>query len=269
MISLALNSIVEQSRIPDKLVLVNDHSTDNTLSIMKEYAGRYEWISVIDRESSEDHLPGSKVIEAFYEGFSTLDDEYDIICKFDADIILPQNYFEEIIKLFKEDSSLGITGGILYITKNDEWVYEPIASKEHVRGPIKAYRKACFKDIGGLRKSVGWDTLDVLLAHYNDWNVMTDHELQVKHLKPTGTTYTRKARFLQGMALYKMRYGIVLAVIALLKGAGKRKNMMYFIHGFSGFLKALFIKEPFLVSKNEGEFIRRFRWTAIKSKIFG
>ena len=56
----------------------------------------------------------------------------------------------------------------MYILKRNKWIYENISSKNHVRGPIKAYRKECFIDIGGLKAHVGWDTLDVLLAKKMD-----------------------------------------------------------------------------------------------------
>ena len=48
--------------------------------------------------------------------------------------------------------------------KMEKWIYENIAAKTHVRGPIKAYRAECFNDINALKSSIGWDTVDVLLA---------------------------------------------------------------------------------------------------------
>ena len=97
-----------------------------------------------------------------------------------------------------------MASGVLFIKKKSKWVYENIASKKHVRGPIKSYRKQCFKDIGGLKESIGWDTIDVLLSKYNKWNIKTDTNLIVKHQKETGANYDKSAKFLQGEALYKM-----------------------------------------------------------------
>ena len=196
-----------------------------------------------------------------------LDEDYDIICKFDADIVFPKNYVARVTKMFETDPKLGIAGGLPYVNKNGEWVFEKIASKDHVRGPIKAYRKACFQDIGGLRKSVGWDSMDVLLAQYHGWNVKTDKELHVKHLKPTGTTYNSKAKYLQGRALYKMRYGFLLTFISLLKGAVMRRNILFFIYGFIGFLKSLFDRDSFMISEDEGRFFRGRRWKKIGQKL--
>ena len=165
-IALMLESLTNQTLLPKKVVVVNDNSTDETARITSEFCKKYSWITTINITSSTSHIPGNKVINAFYKGFETLDDNYDIICKFDADIIIPDNYLESIVKLFSSDEKVGVAGGLAYIKKNNKWVYETISSKDHVRGPFKAYRKACFKEIGGLKPSIGWDSVDLLLAQY-------------------------------------------------------------------------------------------------------
>ena len=176
-----IKSIVEQSHPVKKLLLVNDNSTDQSSSKTDNYLKKYDWISKLDINSNNKHLPGKKVINAFNQGLNTMDSNYDIICKFDADIILPKNYLEKIVLEYKKDPLVGMASGILYIKKNDNWIFENISSKKHVRGPIKSYKKECFKEIGGLKESIGWDTVDVLLAKYNKWKVVTNENLIVKH----------------------------------------------------------------------------------------
>src|SRR5690606_29939602 len=105
-----------------------------------------------------EHLPGSKVVRAFYKGLETLDNNYDFIVKMDADVILPPDYFATIADVFREDNSVGIAGGLIYIAQDNRWVYEAIADKNHVRGPVKAYSRTCFEKIGGLKPAIGWDT---------------------------------------------------------------------------------------------------------------
>ena len=108
-----------------------------------------------------------------------------------------------------------MASGLCYIEKKGQWIYENIASKNHIRGPLKAYRKDCFEAIGGLKESIGWDTIDELLALYNGWGFKTDETLIVKHLKPTTINYNIKARNLQGKALYIIRSGIMLSILSL------------------------------------------------------
>ncbi|RNC83463.1 MAG: glycosyltransferase family 2 protein [Winogradskyella sp.] len=257
-----LESLTQQTCLPSKVVIVNDNSTDGTEGIISEYASTYNWITYLNAESSDEHIPGAKVIRAFYKGFETLDEDYDIICKYDADIILPINYLERLKDIFTQNKSLGIAGGLAYIQKNGNWIYENISNKNHVRGPFKSYRKACFKAIGGLKTSIGWDTLDTLLAQYHNWEVTTDKDLIVKHLKPTGNSYNKSSRYLQGEALYKMRYGFVLTLISSLKMAFKKRSVIVFFNYIIGYFKG----KNHIVTKAEGQFIRQLRWKGILKK---
>ncbi len=44
------------------------------------------------------------------------------------------------------------------------WKLNHPMNKDHVRGAFKSYTKKCFKAIGGLKNSIGWDTVDEFLA---------------------------------------------------------------------------------------------------------
>jgi glycosyltransferase involved in cell wall biosynthesis len=266
-IALMLESLTTQTLLPKKVVVVNDNSTDKTQELVDDFSTRNNWIESITIQSSKEHIPGSKVINAFYKGLETLDSNYDIICKFDPDIILPNNYLECIVNLFKSSEKIGIVGGLAYIKKNNKWIYETISSKNHVRGPFKAYRKDCFKAIGGLKHSIGWDTVDVLLAQYYGWKIKTDTTLKVKHLKPTGKYYNPKSRILQGEAFYKMRYGFTITLIAAIKKGLTNLSFISFVNDLKGFYKAKTNKTEYLVSEAEGKFIRKLRWKGIKSNI--
>lgn len=267
-IALMLKSLEEQTLLPKKVVVVNDNSTDNTQNIIDSFTAKNNWLDSITIQTSTAHIPGNKVVNAFYKGFETLDDDYAIICKFDADIILPKNYLETIITLFQADKTIGIAGGLAYVLKNKKWMYETVSSKNHVRGPFKAYRKACFKAIGGLKPSIGWDTVDVLLAQYHGWKTQTDTTLHVKHLKPTGNSYNTKSKYLQGEAFYKMRYGLVITLIAALKKGFKNRNFNLFLNDVRGFFKAKTNNTEYIVTKDEGAFIRTLRWKGIVKALF-
>ncbi|MCB0456700.1 MAG: glycosyltransferase family A protein [Flavobacteriaceae bacterium] len=260
-----LQSLVSQSLLPKKVVVVNDSSSDITQQIVDSFSEKYPFVSSLKISSEENHQPGSKVINAFYRGLELLDEDYDILCKFDADLIFPDKYLEKISERFHENPKCGMAGGFCTIEKNGTWMLENLTGKDHIRGALKAYRKECFQQIGGLKKSMGWDTVDELLAQYHGWEIITDESLQVKHLKPTGATYSIKAKYKQGEAFKKMRYGFWLTFIASTKLAIKKKNLGFFFNTMVGFFKA---KNEFIVSKEEGRFIRNLRWRNIKKKLF-
>ena len=261
-----LQSLVSQTLLPEKIVVVNDHSTDGTQAIIDTFSSTYSFVSGIKSTSEATHKPGSKVVNTFNKGLTTLDNDYDVICKFDADLIFPNNYLEEIASLFKTNPKCGIAGGFCYVQKKEEWILERLTNKDHVRGALKAYTKECFNKIGGLKSTMGWDTVDELLAQYHGWKVCTDETLRVKHLKPTGKNYTKKARYKQGEAFYKLRYGFVLTCIASAKLAVKKKNLSYFINCLQGYTKSKKKKLQPIVSEKEGRFIRNLRWKGIKKK---
>lgn len=261
-----LESLVAQTLQPKQVVIVNDNSSDNTQTIVEKYVEAHSWISIINSTSSNQHLPGSKIINAFNKGLQSLDDNYDVICKFDADLIFPKNYLEVIANHFKANDKLGMAAGFCYIEKNGNWVLENLTRKDHIRGALKAYRKACFKQIGQLKPSMGWDTVDELLVKYHGWQLLTDESLHIKHLKPTGQSYNKASKYLQGEAMYKMRYGFWITLISALKLAYKKGSFKLFKDYMSGYYKAKSKKVEFLVSKAEGNFIRDLRWKGILSK---
>ena len=132
-------------------------------------------------------------------------------------------------------------------------------------GPIKLYRKACFQQIGGLKKAMGWDTVDELLATYHGWKIITNEDLHVIHLKPTGSSYSSIDAKKQGAAFKNMRYGFLISFIAAMKLAFKKKSLVYFFRCLQGFLVT---KPNYIVTKQEGVFIRKLRCKNMKKKLF-
>lgn len=264
---LTLQSIVNQTVLPTKVVFVNDNSTDKTVEIVTEFSKNNSYITLINTTSEAVHLPGSKVINAFNKGLETIDDNYDFIVKLDADLILPHHYFETIINHFKADAKVGMAGGFAYIEKNNGWILENLTDKDHIRGAFKAYRKQCFEQIGGLKPQMGWDTADELLAQFYGWSIKTDANLKVKHLKPTGSSYNISARYKQGEAFYCLGYGFIITAIAAAKLALLKKKPLLFFDYIKGFLKAKFAKKTMLVNSDQAKFIRKLRWKKMLKKI--
>jgi glycosyltransferase involved in cell wall biosynthesis len=268
LISLTLQSLISQTILPSKIIVVNDNSTDRTAEVVLNFAKDNPFITLVNKTSSAVHLPGSKVIQAFQKGFETLDNDYDIIVKIDADLIFPTNYFETIIKHFESDSTIGMVGGFCYIEKNGDWVLENLTDKDHIRGALKAYRKETFQQIGGLKPAMGWDTVDELLCKYYNWKVVTDSTLHVKHLKPTGANYNKAARYKQGEAFFTLGYGFWITAIASVKLAMMKKKPLLFFDYIQGFWKAKKTKTPLLVTKEQASFIRNYRLQKMKEKLF-
>ena len=261
-----LQSLCKQSVQASEIVLVNDNSTDQTEALMERFAKEHKNIHYVNHPSTDQHLPGAKVIQAFSFGLKNLKQPFEVIVKLDADLILPNNYFEELLPVF-ENPKIGIAGGFCYEEKaNGQWKRNHPMGHDHVRGAFKAYSKECFSAIGGLRQAMGWDTIDELLARFFDFETLTLARLKVKHLRPLGAGYSLQAAQLQGAAFYSMRYGLLLSVLASLKSALTQKSIWTFFQLINGFQRAKQEQTPFLITAEQGKFIRNYRWNKIWNK---
>jgi len=262
----ALDSIIRQTVPPSEVIVVNDNSTDDTLRIIEEYENKYSFIKAISTENKKDsHEPGSKIINAFYKGFSNLSSDWDVISKLDADIILPDNYFEEVLSAFKNDPKAGIVGGILVVNQNGIWERE-VQYKDKIRGAIKSYSKPCFKKIGGLRRSMGWDTVDGILATYHGFKNKVLPDLEVKLQRETAKKYQKLLGEKTGQAYYRMRYGILISGISAAKASMRNKSISMFFDITRGYLSSVMNSEERIVNKKEGKYIRKYRRKGMLSR---
>ncbi len=248
-------------------ILVNDSSTDNSQSLIETFIKDKPNFKLINLSNSSEHIPGAKVVRTFYQGLNSENwQDFDVIAKLDSDIILPPIYFETLISELEKNPKTGIIGGLVYIKKEGKWIYENISNKKHVRGPIKTYRKECFKDIGGLREILGWDNLDILMAKMHNWEITVIPSLQVKHLKPTAQVYKKTKAEKLGQYFYNIGLDKKLAFISCAKASWRDKSLRNFLTSYKTFLSLSRKKAERKISKEEIDFIREFRWNQIWGK---
>ena len=274
-----LESLKKQTFRDYKIVVVNDGSTDQTQTIVNEFAAAHPDFEIENLEKSE-HQPGAKVVRTFNKGLEVVDfEEFDVVCKFDADIIIPENYHGKINEINEKNPKAGMVSGIVKIKKSvfenklafdfrdekKQWVFENISSKNHVRGPIKSYRKECFLDMNGLRPVLGWDNIDVMLAKKHGWEVITIKDLWVKHLRPTAYKYKNQKAEKLGEYFYNIGLSLPLAVISSGKSSLKNRSIAEFLLTMKSFLIQ---KGERNLSKEEIKYIRNLRWSQIFKKNF-
>ena len=260
-----LDSLLAQTLPAHSIVVIDDNSTDHTAVILADYCKRFPQVKTLYRSSSVQRLPGAKIVQAFNAGLPLVG-EVDIICKYDADLIFPPNYLETLQAYYLQNPQLGMCGGVCSIEKDGKWLKESLTNKNHLRGALKSYRKECFKAIGGLKEAMGWDTVDELLAQYHGWELLVVEDLVVKHLRPTASRYNPQAQYMQGGMFYRLRYGGVLSFLASAKLAYKKRSLRLFWDYMKGYFKAKKEKQPFLITPEEGKWIRAYRWRHIKRK---
>ena len=197
-----LDSILKQSVLPNLWVIVDDGSTDETPSILAEYAAKYPWIKILRREDRGTRAVGPGVVDAFYAGLDTVPiNEFEFLCKCDLDLDLPPQYFETLIRRMNENPALGTCSGKAYFERNGRYVSEKCGDEMSV-GMTKFYRVSCFKAIGGFVREVMWDGIDCHRCRMLGWIACSwvDPELRFVHLRPMGSSQ-------RGILTGRMRHG--------------------------------------------------------------
>lgn len=199
-----LESVVAQTVLPLKWVIVSDGSTDATEDIVRRYLPDYSWIELVRMpERMERHFAGK--VHAFNAGYAKVHDlQYDVIGNLDADVLLDEDYFEFLLGKFAENPRLGVAGTPF---REGSFQYDfRFTSIEHVSGQCQLFRRACFEEIGGYtpREIGGVDLVAVTTARMKGWETRTFLEKPYQHQRQMGTATAHqwKAAFKVGRADY-------------------------------------------------------------------
>jgi hypothetical protein len=148
-----LGSLADQTRVPDRLLLVDDGSTDGSSEIAEAFAREHAFAEVArrpPRDPGADRLAGGSAVRAFEWGLAEAAGTWDVAVKMDADLRLTPDLFAELEKRFAEDPGLGMAGPYLGVLQDDGSMVRQRCPADHVEGPAKFYRRACWEDIAPL-----------------------------------------------------------------------------------------------------------------------
>jgi poly-beta-1,6-N-acetyl-D-glucosamine synthase len=185
-----IESVISQTVLPKKWVIVSDGSTDRTDAIVREHLSGNPWIDLIRMPEHRDRQFAAKVnsFNAGYVGLGRVD--YDIIGNLDADISFEPDYFEFLLSKFYEDPSLGVAG-TPFVEQGKHYDYR-FTNIEHVSGACQLFRRECFEEIGGYVpiKGGGIDWVAVTTARMKGWKTRTFTEKTCIHHRKMGTGNT-------------------------------------------------------------------------------
>jgi glycosyltransferase involved in cell wall biosynthesis len=183
-----LQSVISQTLLPLKWVIVSDGSTDRTDAIVQAYAGKEQWIELIRMpERTERHFAGKAI--AFNTGFESVRElNYDIIGNIDADVSFEQDFVEYILDQFGKWPELGVAGTD-YIEGDFHSFRDSYIDVKHVNGQCQFFRRFCFEEIGGYVpvKEGGIDWIAVTTARMRGWKTHSFSERVFTHHREMGT----------------------------------------------------------------------------------
>lgn len=188
-----IRSVISQTILPNKWVIVSDGSTDGTDEIVQSYAKERDWIELVRIPEHKDRHFAAKV-HSFNAGYERVKElKYDIIGCLDADISFVEDYFEYLLDKFKKMPELGVAGTD-YIEGTFHSFNDSYMSAQHVNGGCQLFRRECFDDIGGYIpiRAGGVDWVAVTTARMKGWKTRNFSDRIFTHHCALGRTYGNK-----------------------------------------------------------------------------
>lgn len=185
-----IQSMVSQTVLPLKWVIVSDGSTDRTDAIVKKYLLGAPWMQLIRMSEHRDRHFAAKA-NCFNAGYAQVKNlPFDIVGNLDADISFERDYFEFLLSRFEHVPKLGVAG-TPFVEDGEHYDYR-YTNIEHVSGACQLFRKECFEDIGGYIpiKGGGIDFVAVTAARMKGWKTRTFTEKTCFHYRKMGSGNT-------------------------------------------------------------------------------
>jgi glycosyltransferase involved in cell wall biosynthesis len=254
-----LASVERQTRLPDRLVLVDDGSSDGSAELAEAFAARHSYALALrrpPRPPERDRLARAAELLSFDWALAQLDEPWDVVAKLDADLDLNPRHFELLCEAMRAEPELGIAGAVLGDVAEDGTTTRFPVPDWHVRGATKFYRRECYEQIRPIPAHLGWDMIDEVKARHSGWQTRS-FELpggDTLHLRPTGQ-HDGRLRAYRRWGACAWGYGMHPAFMLL--GALKRSRRRPLLLGGAlyafGYLEAALRGHPRLERK-----IRRY-----------
>jgi len=186
-----LASIAAQDRPPDKLLLVDDGSSDASPRLAEGFAARHPFAELLRRPrrpAARDRLADAPELRAFHWALARVGEPYELVAKIDADLELTPRTLAHLERCLDEQPQLGLVGPYLSEIAPDGCRRRDDAPPQHVRGALKLYRRACLEQVEPIPEILGWDTIDEIAARMHGWRTRSEPipDGDPLHLRPTG-----------------------------------------------------------------------------------
>jgi poly-beta-1,6-N-acetyl-D-glucosamine synthase len=241
-IELTLQSVVQQTVLPAKWVIVSDGSTDKTDDIVRKYTARYPWIELLRMPERTSRDFAGKV-GCFNAGYASVKDlKFDIVGSLDADLSFDPEYFAYLLAQFASNPRLGL-GGTPFSEGGATYNYR-FSSTDHVSGACQLFRRECFEQIGGYvpMKGGGIDVVAVLSSRVKGWHTQTFIEKYCVHHRPMGTGNAKskiRADFKLGQRGYRLGFHPLWQIFRSLYQMGRKPYIIGGLALLSGYVSAM------------------------------
>ena len=270
-----IESVVNQAHRPLRWVIFDDGSTDATPTVVRQHLADHRFIE-LHRKDPEAPVRSfaSKVyaVQAAYELMESL--TFDVVCILDADMELPPDYFEELMREFEADPSLGVaSGAILDINPDGSASPHPTPAENYAPGCVQVFRRSCFEQVGGYMplRFGGVDTVINLMARMSGWSVRTTPRVVARNhrISGSGPDEMLPLRLRQGRRDHDIGYHPVYAICKGLRYCASAPMAVGGLHYLRGYLGRALRGTPPGVPADVVRFLRedqaKVMWSRLRS----
>ncbi len=252
-----VDSMVKQSMPPSEWIIVSHNSGETAKDFLAEISKKHNWISIVYIDDDSKRKRGSQIAKLINLGLSETSLNWNFFSKIDADMILPEDYFEELFSNFMSSEKLGIASGTCFILSNGSKKTEKVSS-DHTRGGLKTYRRACFEKIRGIREIDGWDGIDNVTAQMNGWETQSFQKLEVQHQRRTGAhSGFISSCFESGRFAHTMGYFPPFMVARSLHRMSSKPIIIGGVSMFMGYLYSILTRQERVTEPEVVAFLRK------------
>src|SRR5438552_16983953 len=183
-----LDSMVAQTLLPERWVIVDDGSTDRTAEIVESCVQCHPWIELVRRPQRLDRSFAGKV-RAFNAGLERVKSlQFEVIGNLDADLSFDPDYLAFLMQRFSEDPGLGVAG-TPFTEDGYDSARDSFEGENHVAGGCQLFRRECFQDVSGYvpNPAGGIDWIAVTTARMKGWTTRSFPEKRFHHYRTLGT----------------------------------------------------------------------------------
>jgi glycosyltransferase involved in cell wall biosynthesis len=197
----AVQSVLDQTYRNFELVVVDDGSRDESLTILKEFAAADPRVKIVSR-------PNTGIVGALNDGIAAA--SCDLIARMDSDDLCQPERFEKQIAFMDANADHVLVGSQVMLIDPDnaslcekrdtEYTHETIdgahlAHRWPLVHPSILVRKSAIEAVGGYRRKYEWlEDLDLFLRLAEVGKVASLHDVLLRYrLHPDSICHTREA----------------------------------------------------------------------------
>jgi len=266
-----LESVLSQTNIPLKWVIVSDGSTDGTDSILRKYEEKHSFIRCSRLEKDSKNEGFMSKVHALRVAYEMVNREcFDYIGILDGDVSFGEKYYQNILSEFGKNRKLGIAGGYVHERNREGMFQSRIHNRERsVPGAVQMFRRECYERIGGLKPISygGEDAYAEIVARATGWDVRSFPEYPVFHHKPGHAKRgIWKERFREGKMDYTIGNHPIFELMKFLRRIPEYPVFVGAAVRMLGYFDALVMREVRIPPKEMLKHIKAEQWSIMRKE---